>query len=220
MIIAFEGIDGSGKGTQSKKLTGYLNEKGVNNALFSFPNYSGTFFGGEVAKYLNGGYGSMTCLPAEFPAMLYAMDRFEMKNSILSALDGGKIIVFDRYVPSNFAHQAAKLPEDRQDEFIDWVKKVEYGILGLPRPDIIFLLDVPPALSRKMVLKKEARSYTDKKEDIHEKDGGYMAAVYGVYKRVAARDDGWRVINCVENGTVMPENDIFRSVLENFPPKV
>lgn len=216
MIIAFEGIDGSGKGTQSAALAGYLNERDTDNALFSFPVYGGTLFGGEVAKYLNGGYGDMASLPAEFPAMLYALDRFEMKNDIEAALKAGKVVIFDRYVPSNFVYQAAKLPEEARGAFIAWVKKMEYGLLGLPEPDCVFFLDVPPTVSRAMVLKKSVRAYTSQKEDIHERDGGYMEAVYGVYGKTAAQD-GWRVINCVENGRLLPRDAVLASIIKGLP---
>ena len=212
MIIVFEGIDGSGKGTQSKNLSEYLTNKGVNNALFSFPNYTGTFFGSEIAKYLNGSYGSMEALPAEFPAMLYALDRFEMKNSIIEAAKSGKTIILDRYVSSNFAHQAAKLPRDKQDAFIEWVKNVEYNILGLPMPHVVFFLDVPPRVTRSLVLKKDVRSYTKEKEDIHEKNSDYLQKVYNVYKHIAAKD-GWNIIPCMDKDRLRSQEEIFTSIV-------
>lgn len=216
MIIVFEGIDGAGKGTQSAALAEYFVKKGRDCALFSFPNYEGTLFGGEVAKYLNGGYGNMAHLPAEFPALLYALDRFEMKKDIFAALEANKIIIFDRYVPSNFAYQAAKLPESARGAFIDWVKKVEYGLLGLPGPSYVFFLDVPPFVSRLLVLQKNARNYTSQKEDIHERNGGYMEAVYGVYKKIAIQDN-WCIINCIKDDRLLPKDVVLASVIKKLP---
>ena len=158
----------------------------------------------------------MEMLPAEFPALLYAMDRYEIKNNIMSALDEGKTVILDRYVPSNFAHQAAKLPVDKQELFIDWVKKVEYGILGLPVPDMIFFLDIPPAITRSLVLKKDIRSYTTEKEDIHEKNSSYLEKVYDVYKSIAVKDH-WNIINCISDGRLLSQDEIFSLILKTLP---
>ncbi len=215
MIIAFEGIDGSGKGTQSIKLSEYLTNKGISNTLISFPNYTGTFFGKEIAKYLNGGYGSMDTLPAEFPAMLYAIDRYEMKNIILSSLNENKVVIFDRYVPSNFAHQAAKLDANKRQSFIEWVKTFEYEILGLPKADNIYFLDVPPSISSNLVLNKEKRIYTDDKKDIHEKDNSYLEKVYNVYKEIAIKDK-WQIVNCVHNGLLLSVDDISSTIINTI----
>ena len=125
MIIAFEGLDGSGKGTQSQILSAKMSAKGIDNSLYSFPNYKGTNFGLEVGKYLNGGFGALDEIPPQFPVMLYAMDRFEMKKSIMTDISEGLNIIFDRYVPSNIAHQAVKFPENQQKTFSDLVKRLE-----------------------------------------------------------------------------------------------
>ncbi len=216
MIIAFEGVDGSGKGTQSTKLSKYLTDKGVDNALISFPNYQGTYFGKEIGKYLNGAFGSKEDLPAEFPALLYAIDRYEMKKEIISVLNSNKIIIFDRYVSSNFAYQAAKLDKDKQADFINWVKTLEYEILGLPKADKVFFLDVPPAISYNLVLKKKKRDYTEEKQDIHEKDTSYISKVYDIYKNISQKDK-WNIINCVENNNIINEDLIFSQILEYVP---
>lgn len=219
MIIVFEGIDGSGKGTQSSKLSAYFTSKGIGNALFSFPNYTGTMFGGEVGKYLSGFYGDFKKLPAKFPAMLYAMDRFEMKKNIISNLDAGNIIIFDRYVPSNFAHQAVKLPAGEQPPFIDWVKKLEYNILEMPQADITIFLDAPPSVASRYVLKKNSRSYTSEKKDAHERDLGYLEQVYDFYKTIALHE-GWLTVGCVSGDEMRREDLIFADVLEGIKERL
>ena len=183
MIVVFEGLDGSGKGTQSEKLSARMSAKGIDNALYSFPNYKGTSFGLEVGKYLNGGFGSLDEIPPQFPVMLYAMDRFEMKKNIMTDIKSGANIIFDRYVPSNIAHQAVKFPENEQKTFSDWVKRLEYNILEMPQPDVVIFLDVEPRIAAKMVELKGKRDYTDSKKDI---DGKYGQVVEnsekGVYR--------------------------------------
>lgn len=213
MIIVFEGVDGAGKGTQSARLSTYLTSTGVKNSLFSFPNYTGTVFGAEVGKYLNGFYGSLNDLPAQFPAMLYAMDRFEMKKNILSTIKENKTIIFDRYVPSNCAHQAAKLPENERSHFIDWVKRMEYNILELPIPDITIFLDVPPNAAGEYVLKKAKRSYTDSKNDIHEANFSYLEKVYDVYKTMAHKGE-WLVIKCMDGRKMRTEDEISSDIIK------
>ena len=175
MIVAFEGLDGSGKGTQSQILSAKMSAKGIDNALYSFPNYKGTNFGLEVGKYLNGGFGSLDEVPPQFPVMLYAMDRFEMRKSIMKDINSGSNIIFDRYVPSNIAHQAVKFPENQRKTFADWVKRLEYNILEMPSPDVIIFLDVDPVIAGRMVALKGKRSYTDAAKDMELKELSLVA---------------------------------------------
>lgn len=212
MIVVFEGLDGSGKGTQSNKLSARMSARCVDNALYSFPNYKGTNFGLEVGKYLNGGFGSLDSIPPQFPVMLYAMDRFEMKKSIMEDIEDGANIIFDRYVPSNIAHQAVKLPENERKTFADWVKRLEYNILGMPQPDIIVFLDVPPHIASKMVEKKGSRVYTDAKKDIHENNDSYMQKVYEMYKKMAVEED-WVIVECTDGENMLDEEFITKRIM-------
>ena len=165
MLVVLEGIDGSGKGTQARLLVDALARRGFTARLFSFPCYDETFFGREVGRYLNGAFGDLHSVPPEFAALLYAGDRLEKRDELLVALRDADVVVCDRYVPSNFAHQAAKLPRERQDALIDWIAAVEYTVFGLPRPDLVCLLTMPPERSVALVLNKNRRSYTEKRLD-------------------------------------------------------
>jgi hypothetical protein len=107
-LIVFEGIDGSGKGTQTKKLFNFLKNKGIKTELFEFPFYSETFFGKEVGNYLNGEFGGLKEIHPKLSAMLYAGDRYEKRDELIKKLNQGYLIICDRYVPSNIAHQTAK----------------------------------------------------------------------------------------------------------------
>ena len=215
MLIVIEGIDGSGKGTQSQLLVERLNQRGEAAKLFSLPFYEETFFGREVGKYLNGGFGSLDTVPVEFAAMLYAGDRFEKKTSILEALENGGIAVCDRYVPSNLAHQAAKLPEDQQGALIRWIADLEYGVYALPRPDMVFFLDMPVKSSTAMVLKKKKRSYTDEKLDLHEADSSYLQKVAYTFKMLA-HDEQWDAVQCMQGDSVRSIEDISNEIFERI----
>lgn len=218
MIVVFEGLDGSGKGTQSQKLSARMGAKGIDNALYSFPNYKGTSFGLEVGKYLNGGFGALDEIPPQFPVMLYAMDRFEMKKNILTDIKSGANIIFDRYVASNIAHQAVKFPENERSAFIDWVKRLEYNILEMPQPDVTIFLDVEPRIAAKMVEQKGKRDYTDNKKDIHEANNEYMEKVYAMYKKLA-EDEGWIVIQSTDGENMRDMDIIAKEILISMAHK-
>ncbi len=215
MIIVFEGLDGSGKGTQSQILSAKMSAKGMNNALYSFPNYKGTNFGLEVGKYLNGQFGALDEIPPQFPVMLYAMDRFEMKKHILKDIYSGANIIFDRYVPSNIAHQAIKFPENMRKSFIDWVKRLEYNILEMPYPDIVIFLDVNPTIASKMVSLKGKRVYTDSQKDIHEANNEYMQKVYDMYKMLAL-EENWIIIESTDGQNMLSQEEITNKILEEL----
>ncbi len=212
MIVAFEGLDGSGKGTQSQILSAKMSAKGIDNALYSFPNYKGTNFGLEVGKYLNGGFGSLDEVPPQFPVMLYAMDRLEMRKSIMKDINSGSNIIFDRYVPSNIAHQAVKFPENQRKTFADWVKRLEYNILEMPSPDVIIFLDVDPVIAGRMVALKGKRSYTDAAKDIHEANDSYMDKVYQMYKQMA-QDENWVIIQAADGENMFSEEKIIKDIV-------
>src|SRR5579872_3745025 len=109
MLIDIEGIDGSGKGTQARLLTDRLLASGVSATLVSFPRYDATLFGKAVGEFLNGEFGSLDTVHPFLVSLLFAGDRFESKAYLLEAMRTSQIVVLDRYVPSNVAHQAAKL---------------------------------------------------------------------------------------------------------------
>lgn len=200
-LIVFEGIDGSGKHTQSKELINTLKDMGKKSVLIHFPCYSETFFGKEVGNYLNGVYGSLEEIHPKLASMLYAGDRFEKKNYLLSELSKDTIIVCDRYVPSNIAHHAAKFPDSEREEFKKWIENLEYNVYGLPRPELVLFLDMPPNVSKSLVLKKDKRDYTEKKQDLHEENQEYLHNVYNVFCDLTA-EDNWIRISCCDNNKV------------------
>ena len=206
-LITFEGIDGSGKGTQSNLLQNRLEALGIATELFSFPCYENTFFGKEIGAFLRGEFGGINDVHPKLASILYAMDRLELKEKIINGLNEGKAIICDRYVDSNIAHQSSKLPFTEQANFILWIEKLEYGFNQMPKPDITFFLNVPIEVSKDLVLKKQKRNYTDSKEDIHEQAYGYLEKVYNAYLNI---DHGsrWRSVDCCENGLMLKETSI------------
>jgi len=211
-IIAFEGIDGSGKGTQSRLLVDHLNSTGVNAKLLSFPRYDDTFFGARIGDFLNGKFGSLAELDPFLISLLYAGDRFESKGAIETLQAETDVIVCDRYVPSNIAHQTAKLPKEKRHELTQWIEHIEFSIFNLPRPDIVMLLDTPVDVSQKLIAMKEKRTYTDEAADLQEEDTAYLSIVRDVYLDLASTNSNWRTISLTENGELLSVEQVAQSV--------
>lgn len=194
MLLAIEGIDGSGKGTQAAALAETARSRGRSVGLFSFPTYDGNPFSRAVADYLNGEFGSADEVHPELAAMLYAADRFHARRDLVDAVEQRDLVVCDRYVGSNAAHQGAKLDGETRERLLAWLDEVEYGEFALPRPDLVVLLDASVALARRRVGRKPARGYTTLEADIHEADAAHSSATRELYLELARRG-GWLVVS-------------------------
>ena len=217
MLVAIEGIDGAGKHTQTQLLKDKAEAVGLSVGLLSFPRYGQTLMAHSVADYLNGEFGEMDAMPAHFPALLYAGDRFESRAVLRQLRNEKDVLLIDRYVASNLAHQAAKLPPDVRDGFIDWLTQVEHDVYGLPRADVTVYLNVPVAVASALIAKKKPRSYTAAAADLHEKNVAYLAACRDVYTTLATRQHGsrWITIDCTDDaGAVRPPEAIHADVWE------
>ncbi|NDJ63181.1 MAG: thymidylate kinase [Chloroflexi bacterium] len=199
-LIALEGIDASGKATQTQLLIDQLRARDLRAAALSFPRYGETVFGAMIADYLNGKFGALATVAPQFAALLFAGDRLESRGLITQLAAESHVVVFDRYVASNLAHQAARVEVDQQRDFIAWLDQVEHGVYQLPRVDLTILLDVPVMLAAQMQITKRKRDYTDKPADLHEADLSYLQATSDVYNLLAAEDHGgrWQRIACVD----------------------
>lgn len=195
-LIAIEGIDASGKGTQATLLRERFEAEGRSCALLSFPRYGRTFFAEAITRYLNGGFGELADLDPALVSLLYAGDRFETRDELTGLLKAHDVVVLDRYVASNLAHQAARVPQEDRGEFVTWLSRLEYEVYGLPRAELTILLDVSAATSARLLERKAPRTYTDAKADLHEADTGYMEACRNVYRWLAERGAGgeWAVV--------------------------
>ncbi|HWX10300.1 MAG TPA: hypothetical protein VNY33_09995, partial [Gaiellaceae bacterium] len=160
LLLVFEGIDGSGKGTQAARLAETASARGYRVASFSFPLYDDNPFSRAIGAYLNGEYGSLDEVHPALSALLYACDRYHARPQLLAALEECDLVVCDRYVASNLAHQGSQLEGEDRERLLEWLAEVEYGEFALPRPGLVVLLDTPPTLARELVARKGARSYT------------------------------------------------------------
>ncbi|MGB7023628.1 MAG: hypothetical protein WBD73_07495 [Candidatus Acidiferrales bacterium] len=219
-FIALEGIDGSGKRTQLEMLSRALRKRGLAHVTVSFPHYGG-FFGRMVARYLNGEFGNLPEVDAHFSALLYAGDRLENKLRLEENLAQGKMILADRYIGSNLAHQGARVPRRQLAEFLRWLEQLEYGVYGLPREDIVIYLRLPAAKAQTMVGKKHRRGYTRRRHDLQEANLAHLKAAARIYTLLAKRQN-WRAVNCMdrdEREMLAPEM-IHRQVMEVVDSRV
>jgi dTMP kinase len=198
MLIDIEGIDGSGKGTQAQLLCERLTGTGISATLVSFPRYQATFFGRAVGEFLNGKYGSLAEVHPFLVSLLFAGDRYESKPFLLDAMQKSEVVVLDRYVPSNVAHQASKLEGAARADLTARILEIEFTIFRLPRPDVVLLLDLPVSVAQELIARKGARPYTEQKADIQEADAGYLEGVRDVYHELAQSDPKWKTIECCE----------------------
>ena len=198
-LIAIEGIDGSGKGTQLELLQKALRERGVAVHATNFPHYQ-SWFGTMVGQFLNGDFGALGTVDPHFAALLYAGDRFEAKRELTDALSQGKLVLADRYIASNLAHQTGRVAVAQRTEFIEWLEHLEYDIYGLPREDRVIYLRVPPAQAQALVSQKTARTYTTAKQDIQESSLRHLQDAAEMYDLLAKRTH-WATIECVDRTT-------------------
>jgi dTMP kinase len=219
-LIAIEGIDGSGKRTQLDLLAGALNAAGVAVYSTGFPQYD-SWFGKMVGQFLNGDLGSLDAVDPHFTALLYAGDRFEAKTQIQSQLDQGKVVLIDRYVGSNLAHQTARVAPEKREDFRRWIRHLEYVIYDLPREDRILYLRVPPSEAQKLVNQKTQRPYTSAKQDILEASLRHLQDAADIYD-LLSHDAPWITIECFDSSrrAMRAPQDIARDVWAAVQPAV
>jgi dTMP kinase len=167
-LIAFEGLDQSGKQTQAERLLAAFRAAGHGAEFLTFPEYT-TAIGTEIGQALQGGrhYDPDTL------QLLYIANRFEFRPQMLQWLDEGRMVVCDRYLASSIAYGEA------QGLDAAWLTEIQRR---LPQPSLTLLLDIPPdaSLNRKQVAR-----------DKFERDLPLLGRVRESYLRQAGRDSGW-----------------------------
>jgi dTMP kinase len=219
-LIALEGIDGSGKRTQLDLLERELDARRLATFRISFPRYE-SFYGKLVGRYLNGEFGGLATVDPHLSALLYAGDRLEAKPEIEAALSAGKIALADRYIGSNMAHQSARIPPDQREEFFVWLKRLEYGLYGLPAEDLVVYLRVSVAEAHRLVGLKSARAYTSLKRDIQEADIKHLEQTAIIYDRLAT-EVNWVRIDCTNtvSGVLYSPEEIHSAVLQAVEARI
>ncbi len=205
LMLVIEGLDGSGKATQTQKLMERLEQLNKPAVKVSFPNYDDDS-SALVKMYLRGELGQAEEVNAYAASLFYTVDRYAtFKKAYKEQWDKGTTIVADRYTTSNMFHQCTKEKRENWDSYLDWLEDLEYEKVGLPRPTQVIYLDVEPEISK--VLLSERYKGDESKKDIHEANFNYLlrcreAALY------AAEKFGWQVIRCNDGMTLRTVEDI------------
>ena len=209
-LIVIEGTDGSGKSTQFRLLTDRLESEQVKFQKLVFPQYSEPS-SALIRMYLGGEFGkSPSDVNAYAASAFYSVDRYASYRKVWGKwYEAGGLVVSDRYTTSNAVHQASKEPEDKREDFLNWLYDFEYDKLGLPRPDLVIYLDVPTDFTEKMLRHRETETHTQ--ADIHEQDTQYLATCRRM-GRAAAAHYGWTVIRCVRDGAMRSMEDIHEEI--------
>lgn len=215
-LFVIEGVDGSGKATQTDLLYQALQNEGKTVRKISFPNYDSPS-SSLIKMYLNGEFGTdPQAVNAYATSVFFAVDRFaSFRTDWHSFYEDGGIIIADRYVTSNFVHQAGKIEDVAEKErYIQWLSHLEYDIFGLPRPDCVIFLDMPPAYSLRL---RQQRNTLKQglTHDIHEEDQAYL---YQAYENATAivQHQAWHVINCVADYEIRTIEEIHQEIMQIF----
>ena len=210
-LIVIEGLDGSGKATQAKRLTEALVEKGIPVREVSFPDY-GSDSSALVRMYLSGQFGTdPQDVNAYAASSFFAVDRFASYKKDWCRDYARGVVIADRYTTSNAVHQCSKLPKEQWEDFLNWLFDFEYKKLGIPAPDRVIYLNVDPAVSQALMTARY--SGDENKKDIHERDIAYLrhsreAAAY------CAEKLGWETIDCCRDGQMRSIEDIHKDVMK------
>ena len=154
-LIIFEGLDGSGKGTQTALTAQKLAARGVDLRQITFPDYASES-SALVKMYLAGAFGQKPDdVNAYAASSFFAVDRYASYKTGWGAFycDGG-LLLSDRYTTSNAVHQCSKLPPAQWDGFLNWLFDFEYQKIGIPAPDAVIYLAVDPEVSQRKTCRR------------------------------------------------------------------
>ena len=212
-LIVIEGVDSSGKATQTERIYETLKAEGYPVRRISFPDYDSDF-SVPVKRYLAGDLGNHADDVSPFAASLfYAVDRYaSFKRDWGEFYKEGGILIADRYVTSNLVHQGAKIQGDKS-EFMNWLYELEYERLELPKPDLVLFLDMPPACARKLMENRANKFTGEAQKDIHERDPHHIEKAYRNAVEIASLA-GWCRILCAEGENIRSIEEIAGEIYE------
>ena len=213
-LIVLEGIDGSGKSTQYRRLCQRMENDKIDYNHIVFPRYDKES-SALLRLYLGGAFGTDPGdVNAYTASTFYAVDRYAgFARGWKAFYDEGGVIVCDRYTTSNAVHQGSKLEGAAQAEFFTWLYDLEYDKMGLPKPDLVLCLDMPTELAHLLREKRDTQGVGDR--DIHEHAERYLARCRET-ARLAAKYYGWTLISCVKDGQLRSIEDIHEEIYRHI----
>jgi len=208
-FIVFDGSDGSGKQTQVELLTEYLVRKGKEVKSISFPQYENNFHGRVLKVALRGELGDFIALDPYVASLLYTADRFESAENIKKGVNNGEIILADRFTTANMIHQGGKFTnKSDRDKYLKWLLGLEFNYLKLPKPDLVFFLQVPVSVSLKLLEGKKGR-------DLAEKSIPYLTNSLACAQAIAHKY-GWIIIDCAPREVMRSRESINEEIIKQL----
>lgn len=211
-IIAFEGIDGSGKTVQMSLIEEYLksNEKQV--AIRSFPVYD-SFFGSHIGNFLSGNDKlNANNVDPKSMSLWYALDRWKaFENFNYNNYD---YLLLNRFTLSSAVYQSSRVGPEHRSEFVQWIFELEHSQLGLPAPDLYIVFDLNAETSRKNISNKGFRNYVGEKPDVYEDSTDIMKNARNIYQELADQYKNIVIIECMdENHNMKSPQEINKMVM-------
>lgn len=209
-LVVIEGLDGSGKETQTRFLQEKLVAMGKKVKMVSFPDYEKPW--SVLAKmYLSGEFGKDPEDVNPYAAsVFFAADRYASYKADWEKLYKDEtIILCDRYTGSNAIYQSVKLPREEWDNFMSWLFDLEFGKMGLPKPDTTIYLKMHPETSKNLLARRYQEEGTG--QDIHEADEEYLLKCYDAAGFVAHKY-GWQVIECCDGAEPLPRQEVAKKL--------
>lgn len=212
-LIVIDGTDGTGKATQTELLVKRLKAEKIPVSVADFPRY-GKRSAALVEDHLNGKFGTSEEVGPYRASIFFAVDRYVASAEMQKWLDDNRVVIANRYVTANMGHQGGKIANKRQrKEFLTWVEDLEFGIFGIPEPDLTFILHVPAHIAQTLVDRKGKRKYLKgKRRDIHENDLRHLENAEKTYLEIATMLPNTIVIECVVNGRLLTPEQIHHQI--------
>lgn len=216
-LIVIEGVDGCGKQTQTDLLYQELKESGKKVMKIAYPRYDKES-SAMVKLYLNGAFGDDPATVSPYIAStFYTADRYaSYKEDYEDFLKAGGTVLADRYTTSNMVHQAGKIKDKNEREsFLKWLWDYEFVLFGLPIPDQVFFLNMPPEVNQVLMRDRKNKINGENKKDIHEKSEHHLRDSYQSALEVAKKYK-WTEIFCVLDGKLKSVKEIHKEIWKYF----
>lgn len=210
LLIVNEGPDGSGKETQTTLLCDHLREAGMAPARFDFPTYGADPVADLIRTMLRTMQGEWNTRAWESSALLFTANRARFRDELRTKrVEPGRVVVCNRYVPSNQAHMAGLVDDPVEwTRRFRWIETLEYEHVGLPRPDILLLHTMPREASDALLDARERGA-----KDAFEADSAYLRRVERCYQALAAREPAvWRHVPADRDGALEPPDVVHARV--------
>jgi len=212
-LIVIEGLDGCGKQTQTEKLYQRLINENKKVMKVAYPRYDNPS-SSLVKMYLSGEFGkNANDVSPYIASIFYASDRYaSFKQDYEKFYNEDGIVIADRYATANIVHQAGKISDPiEREKFLNWLWDLEFNIFGIPVPDKVFFLNIPPEASMKLMEHRKNKFSGEAKKDIHESNPEYLKTAYDNACSLIKKYN-WTEIVCTKNNELRTIDDIHKEI--------